>query len=137
MTNISVIENKISETKKYLQKVMEYRSLTKEEVLGDSNIRGALERYLYLSVQSTIHLAEAYVSYMSFRKPSTMRSVFEILGENNIIDSDLQEKLSNMVSFRNILAHDYISLDYDIVFQVLNKDIDDIKKFVNLISQKT
>lgn len=136
MTNISVVENKISEVKKYLQEVDGFRSLTREEILGDSRTKGALERYLYLSVQSTIHLAEAFVSYMEFRKPSTLRSSFKILGEQGIIEEELAEKLSNMVSFRNVLAHDYVSLDYDIVFNVLEEDIDDIEEFINLISQK-
>lgn len=38
-----------------------------------------------------------------------------------------------MTGFRNILAHDYGELDFKKVYQILIKDADDIKKFVNII----
>jgi uncharacterized protein YutE (UPF0331/DUF86 family) len=101
MTNLSVIENKISATQKYLKILERYKKYTEKEIEEDLDIRGAFERYLYLAIQSTIDLAEAVISYKNLRKPSTMSEAFHILSEEGIISSDLKTKLSKMVGFRN------------------------------------
>lgn len=135
MSNLGVIENKISSIQKYLKILGGYKGVSEEKILKDINLKGALERYLYLAVQSTIDLAEAVLSYKKFRKPTTMSEVFYILGEEDIIDQDLASKLANMVGFRNIIAHDYEELNYDIVFAVLKERLKDIEKFVSIISE--
>jgi uncharacterized protein YutE (UPF0331/DUF86 family) len=58
MTSFNLIENKISSTRKYLSILERYEKYSKEEVENNIDIRGAVERYLYLVVQSTIDLAE-------------------------------------------------------------------------------
>jgi len=134
MTNPDVIENKISSTRKYLNILDRYRKNSREELENNIDIKGAVERYLYLSIQSTIDLAEAVISYKDFRKPSTMSESFMILNEEGVIDKSLAEKLVRMTGFRNIIAHDYGDLNYDIVFEVLNKDIKDVEEFLNITS---
>ncbi len=134
MTNISVIENKISAAQKYLKILERYKKYTEKEIEEDLDIRGAFERYLYLAMQSTIDLAEAVISYKSFRKPSTMSEAFYILNEEDIIASDLKTKMSKMVGFRNIIAHDYEKIDYKIAFSVLQEGLNDIEEFLRIIS---
>lgn len=78
MSNLKVIENKKSAIRKYLKILQRYRKRSKKEIEGDIDIKGAVERYLYLAVQSTIDLAEAIIAYKSFRKPTTMSEAFYI-----------------------------------------------------------
>ena len=96
---------------------------------------GCLERYLYLGVQAAIDLAEATLAYKNFRKPSTLSDAFYILNEENIIDSALTERLANMTGFRNVIAHDYEKINYDIVFDVLHNRTQDIEAFLSAVSQ--
>ena len=134
MTNLSVIENKISATQKYLKIHERYKGYAEKEIEEDLDIRGAFERYLYLAIQSTIDLAESVISYKDFRKPSTMSEAFYILNEENIITSDLKTKMSKMVGFRNIIAHDYEKIDYKIAFSILQEGLNDIYGFLRIIS---
>jgi uncharacterized protein YutE (UPF0331/DUF86 family) len=134
MTNLSVIENKISATQKYLNILERYKKYTEKEIEEDLDIRGAFERYLYLAIQSTIDLAEAVISYKNLRKPSTMSETFYILNEEGIISSDLKTKLSKMVGFRNIIAHDYEKINYEIAYSILQEGLNDIYAFLRTIS---
>lgn len=136
MSNIKAIENKISSAKKYLTILKRYRGFSKEKIRNNTDIRGAVERYLYLAVQSVIDLAEAVIAHNDFRKPSTMSEAFYILNEEKIIPDKLTEKLVRMVGFRNVLAHDYEDIDYDIVCDVLQKGFKDIEVFLKMISKK-
>jgi len=69
----------------------------RKEIKNNIDIRGAVERYLYLSAQATIDLAEALIAYKNFREPTSMAENFYILNEENFIDMELSEKMTNMV----------------------------------------
>lgn len=130
MTNRSVIENRISLTKKYLKILERYKKYSQSEIEKDVDIRGAVERYLYLAVQSAIDLAEAVIAYRNFRKPSAMAESFRILTEEKILSDDLSDKLARMTGFRNIIAHDYGEIDYAIVYDILKNGSKDIETFL-------
>lgn len=135
MTEIQTIENKISSTKKYLKILEDYKKYSQKEIEDDITIKGAVERYLYLAIQATINLSEAIISYKNLRKPSTISESFSILNEENIISSELTEKMKNMSGFRNVIVHDYEKLDYDIVYDVLQNKLKDISNFIGTIEK--
>jgi len=135
MTYSSVIENKISSVKKYLKLLERYKKYSKDEIVKNIDLRGAVERYLYLAAQATIDLAEAVISFKEFRKPTTMTENFYILEEEGVIRQELAENLVNMVGFRNIVAHDYEKIDYDIMYDVLVNRLKDIKEFLRAIEK--
>ena len=136
MSNIKAIENKISSARKYSAILKRYRGFAKEKICNSTDIRGAVERYLYLEAQAVIDLAEAVIAHKDFRKPATMSEAFYILNEEKIIPDTLTEKMVRMVGFRNVLAHDYEDIDYDIVYNVLQKGLNDIEVFLKVISKK-
>lgn len=134
MTEISVIENRISLIKKYLKTLDRYKNFSIEEILNDVDKKGAVERYLYLAAQATIDLADAVISFKKFRKPTSMSESFHILNEEGVIPNDLTEKLVKMTGFRNIVAHDYEKIDYAVVSNILQQGLKDIDKFAKTIA---
>jgi len=136
MTNFSVIENKISYLKKYLAILEGYKQYTRKQIGEDVDIKGMVERYLYLLVQSAIDLAEAVLSFKNLRKPTTLGETFAILEEAEIIDKNLTDEMIKMVGFRNILAHDYAEINYDIVYDILQNKLSDIEKFIQQIREQ-
>lgn len=135
MTNLSVIENKISSVKKYLGIIERYKKYSRKEIEDNIDIKGAIERYLYLAAQATIDLAEAVISYKNFRKPSTMAESFHILEENEVISKDLAQKMIGMTGFRNAIAHDYDKINYDLVYKIIHQDIEDLIIFTDIVSK--
>lgn len=134
MTEISVIENRISLIRKYLKTLERYRGFSIDEILNDVDKKGAVERYLYLATQSAIDLADAAISYKKFRKPTSMSESFHILNEEKVIPSDLTEKMVKMTGFRNVVAHDYEKIDYEVVSAILQEGLKDIETFTKIIS---
>lgn len=99
MTNRSVIENKIGDVRKYLGILERYREYSQKELEENIDIRGAVERYLYLAVRAAIDLAEAVIAFRDYRRPTTLRESFEILSEENMLSAELRERLVQMVGF--------------------------------------
>lgn len=137
MTNLSVIENRISSLRKYLKILKGYQKYSRKEIQNNVDIKGMTERYLYLACQATIDLAEAVIAFKQFRKPTNMSESFDILYEEEIVPSELSEKMVKLVGFRNVIAHDYTKIDYDIVYDVLQNRLEDIEKFVFWVKKKT
>lgn len=136
MTNISVIENKVSSIQKYLKIASRYKKYSLKEIEQDETIRGAVERYLYLSSQAVIDLAEAVISFRGYRKPVTMAESFTILAEEGLISNELTEKMIKLTGFRNVMAHDYEKIDYGIVYDVLQNRLADIEEFLAIVQRK-
>lgn len=136
MTSIAVVENQISSVKKYLKILSRYLKYSRKEIENDIDLRGAVERYLYLAVQATIDLAESVVAHQNFRKPSTMSEAFDVLLEEKVLGKALRDRLVQMTGFRNVIAHDYEDMDYKIVFHVLHAGLRDIEKFLRRIEKQ-
>ncbi|MBI2487564.1 MAG: DUF86 domain-containing protein [Deltaproteobacteria bacterium] len=132
MTNLSVAENKISLVRKYLSILKSYQDYSIEEIRTDATLRGAVERYLYLVCQAAIDLAEVIISISGFRKPTTMSESFVILAEENVIKTEMKDKMTKLVGFRNVLTHEYEELNYEILYDILRNKLQDIKDFIEI-----
>ena len=135
MTNLMLIQDKISSIKKYLKILERYKKLSRKEIEQNIDLRGAVERYLYLVTQATIDLAETIIAYKKFRKPTTYSENFDILKEETVISTDLTKNMIDMAGFRNIMTHDYDKLDYKKIYDVLKNKLTDIEKFVKSVSK--
>ena len=62
-----------------------------------------------------------------------MAESFHILHEAGMISGELMQRLVQMTGFRNVIAHAYEDLDYDIVFDVLHSGKQDITAFLGAI----
>lgn len=136
MSSISIIEAKITSIRKYLGILKQYKKYSIEDIEDDMMRKGSLERYLYLVTQAAIDLAEAIIAFKEFRRPTTYGESFSILEEENFISLELSKKLVNMTKFRNIIAHDYENVDFQIVFDAARNNLADIEKFLDKIREK-
>lgn len=136
MSNLTVIETKISHIQKYLQLLDRYKKFSQKEIEDNPDLRGAVERYLYLATQATLDLGEAVIAFKDLRRPGTYTEVFYILDETEFISKDLSERLVNMTKFRNIITHDYDKVDFGIVYDALQNRLVDIEEFIKAVKRK-
>ncbi len=62
-----------------------------------------------------------------------MSESFQKLSKAKIITPHTAERLQKAVSFRNIAVHEYQMIDWDIVYSVITKHLDDFKTFAKEI----
>lgn len=136
MSSLAVIETKISHIQKYLKLLGRYKKFSQQDLEQNPDLRGALERYLYLATQAALDLGEAVIAFKELRRPGTYTEVFYILREEELISKELSEKLVSMTKFRNIIAHDYEKVDFGIVYDALQNRLGDIDEFIKAIKEK-
>lgn len=133
MVRREVVIFRIDKLKEYLRYLEDVKKYSREEYIKNPLIYGSTERFLHLTIECVMDIANHLISDLRFRKPESNRDVFDILYENDIIDRKLKENLCNMASFRNILVHDYLKLDREIVYDIILNNLDDIITFANII----
>lgn len=123
-----VIINKASIIEKCIKRV-------NEEYAGNSaNLENFTKQdSIILNIQraseACIDMAMYIVAEKSLGIPQNSREAFELLYINDIIDKNLCSKMKSMIGFRNIAVHDYQSVDLDVVKQIIENHIQDLKEF--------
>ena len=58
-----------------------------------------------------------------------------MLGEQGILDTDLQDRLMDMASFRNLIVHSYGTIDQTIVFGIIQKRLGDLEALAAAVTR--
>jgi uncharacterized protein YutE (UPF0331/DUF86 family) len=64
--------------------------------------------------------------------PGTYREIFVMLRKDGIIENDLAQDMIGLVTYRNLLSHEYHGISDETLFE-LTKKIPRIRQFVNLM----
>ena len=128
MENKSVILNKYESIERCINRI-------NEEYQDD---RHSLEDYtredaIILNLQRACELATDIAMYIvSSRKlglPQSKKDAFELLLKNGIISDDTFKNMKGMIGFRNIAVHSYKEIDDDILIDVIENHLEDLKNF--------
>jgi len=121
--------------KEYLDILKECSNENFERLKKDKIFKGAVERYFQLAVECVIDIGEILISNLKLRKPEDARDVIDILGESGIIPDDFAYKLGPITGFRNILVHNYIRVNQELVYKFLKENLTDFDHFAKYITQ--
>lgn len=135
MVNREIIFTRLDKLKEYLGYLESIKKYSKGEYLANYLLYGSSERFLHLAIECVIDIGNHIISDMNYRKPESNREIFQVLFENKLLDEKLTKSLSNMAGFRNILVHDYVKLNKEIVYEIIANDLKDIKKFIKVVSE--
>ena len=129
------VARKIRSMKKYVDFLSSYKSITKERLEEDYELRSAIERNLHLAIESALDIGEVIISAEDFEKPEDYRSVILILGEHKVIPRDFAERFAEAAKFRNILVHMYAEVDVEMVYEILQNNLGDFDEFAKYIAR--
>lgn len=135
MVRREVIIARIDKLNEYLSHLKGVSKYSSSEYTSSPLIYGSTERFLHLAIECVIDIGNHIISDMNFRKPENNKEIFEILHENKIIDGNLLQNLSRMAQFRNILVHDYIKLDREIVYSIVLNNLTDLESFIKAVGK--
>lgn len=98
-----------------------------EEFNNNPLLYGSAERFLHLSIEALIDIGNHIISDDNLGRVDVYKDIALILAENNYL-SEVEEKLFiKIIAFRNILVHDYMDLDRDVIFNLLKNNLEDIR----------
>ena len=130
------INDKIEEIKNYLNELSSFVPQNFEEYENNFKTKAACERYFEKIIEAVIDLSFLLVREKSLNKPEDEISVFDILSNNEFISKVLSDKMKDAKGMRNILSHEYGSVDDKLVFNALTEELEkDVTDFLKRIKE--
>ena len=135
MIRVEVIRRRLQHLDEYLQILHHLRGYSLEEFSSDPERYGSAERFLQLAIESLADIGSHVVADLELGTVESYRDIPSILAEHEYITPELRERWIKMLGFRNILVHDYMDIDRRIVYEVLQKELSDIKELCRVFAQ--
>ncbi len=135
MIDEELIENKIDIILKNLKYLDEVKGLEKEVFLSSFERKQAVKHSLQEAVEASLDISNHLISSEGWERAETYSEMFTRLYENEVIGSDLKDRLQNMAGFRNLLVHRYGDIDDERVWRILSERLNDISRFVEKIEE--
>lgn len=128
MVRVEVIRKRLGALDEYLGVLRSLQKYPLEEFLDNPEHYGSAERFLQLSIETTLDIGNHIVSSLGYGEVNWYSDIAILLEEKGIIDAELREKWIKIIGFRNILVHNYLEVDRKIVFDVLQNRLGDIEQ---------
>lgn len=136
MVDKNIIAGRIEQIDKHLERFSSYSKLSYEDFLKDINVQDIVEYNLFQIVNHIIDIIQHIVIDEDYGLPQTAYEAAQILFGKEILDKDAMELLKKMIGFRNVVGHDYINLDKEVVYFILTEGKQDIQKILSKITEK-
>lgn len=132
-----IIFNKKVSIEKCIKQIHLYYSLPSSKPFNEDHFKqDAIAINIQRACEQSIDLANYIIRKEKLGLPGSSRESFSILADNKIIKSSLSENLQKMVSFRNILVHEYKKLDISLMKEVIEKHLEDLLEFTKIIQNR-
>lgn len=130
------ITDKIKEINEFSDQLKTIAPSSFDEYKSNIEKKAACERYVEKIVEAITDLAFLIIKNKKLKIPEDDIDAFNILLENKIINTDLAAKLRSAKGMRNIIAHEYGSVDDEIVFHSITKELTkDARAFINQVKK--
>jgi len=136
MVSAEKISRKFIQLDEYLSILNGISKATSENFLKDKILIGSAKYYLQVSIECCLDVANHIIASERLRAPKDYADSFTVIQEEDIIPSDLGQKLRQMAKFRNRLVHLYGEVDNQYVYEFMRKDVKDILLFRKYIVEK-
>lgn len=118
-----------------LERLKQFQSMGMEEFNADDRNEATVERYFQTAIEAAIDIAQLITIDKQLEKPGEIRTQFSILADADILPKELAEKLNMAKRFRNVLVHEYVSIEREYIHQALKYDIRDLEHYVGVVAR--
>lgn len=124
-----VLLNKVAVIERCLKRVEEEYRGHEHEFRGNFTRQDSIVLNLLRACEASIDLAMHLVRTKKLGLPQESREAFTLLEQSGLLYAEIATRMRAMVGFRNIAVHDYQKLSLDVVQSILEKHLDDFRRY--------
>jgi uncharacterized protein YutE (UPF0331/DUF86 family) len=128
------IIDKLELLEEYIAVLKDLQQYSFEEIEKNYVLRGAVERYLQISLECMLDIGEIIISMEKIKRPQSYKEIFRTLGENGILPEAFARKIEPAAGFRNILVHMYAKVEMGRLYENLQNGVEDMEIFMEHIA---
>lgn len=118
------LETNVVELEKFRQKY------ALDEIKNDLQVQWILRYGLFESIQIVIDISCHLVAKYNLGNAQTYSDCIALLRKEKYLSVEISERLLGMIGLRNILIHEYIAVDIEKLYQLLD-NLDDFRQFAS------
>ncbi len=128
-----LILSKLESLSRCLARIEEKTPATAEELKADFDRQDIISVNLERAVQACVDVGMHVISQRNLLLPDSMAGTFLSLATLSVIDKQTAVAMGKAVGFRNTAVHAYRVINWDIVFSICTKQMDDFRTFARQI----
>jgi uncharacterized protein YutE (UPF0331/DUF86 family) len=136
MLDKNLLLTRLEEIDKHLAKIAPFASLTYHEFLDDSSAQDIVEYNLFQIVNHLITITQHIVVDEEYGLPQTAYEAAQIVFDKGILDSNDLELMKKMIGFRNVVGHNYLNINKEVVYFILTQGQQDIRKVISKFTHR-
>ncbi len=133
MVEPEVIENKIRKLQEFLEKLSQLAKTDKQDFLSDFRNAESSKYLLHVSIECCLDIANHVIASEKFRSPDDYADSFRVLHERGLVPDHLIGTLEEMAKFRNRLVHIYWEINDDLIYEIIQNNLNDFNQFIQAI----
>lgn len=91
-------------------------------------------KYTFITaIEAVVDVAQHFCATEGWGPPSTNADALRVLGRHRVLQADLAGGLAAAVGFRNVLVHEYVTVDDEIVVARLG-DLSELEAFMAAVA---
>ena len=135
MVRLEVLRKRLNKLDEYLSILDELRQVNREAFNTQPQLYGSAERFLHLAIETVLDMGNHIIADENLGMVNHYSDIPNILADNGYISAELAQRWIRMIGFRNILVHDYLDIDRDIVYGVLQNNLADFETLKQAFAQ--
>ncbi len=128
------IIDKLELLEEHITRLKDLQHYSLEEVENNYILKGAVERYLQVSLECMLDIGEI-ISEEKIKRPESYGEIFHTLGEIGVLPETFARKIEPAEGFRNVLVHMYAKVELDRLYENLQKGTEDMELFTEYVAQ--
>ncbi|HEY8089563.1 MAG TPA: DUF86 domain-containing protein [Polyangiaceae bacterium] len=129
MVDPDVVSHRLLAMNEALRELERPGASNEQALAGDSMLRAAVERWLQIAIEACIDVADHVIASEGWPPPESARAAFASLAAHGKLPAGLASKLGDAAALRNILVHDYVSVDLRRLAAAVRDDLADLRAF--------
>lgn len=129
-----VIEQKLESLRSCLVRVRETCPANAELLASDADVQDIVTLNLTRAVQLAVDIGAHWLAGGESTPPDTMGQTFDRLEEAGLIDGALARRMKRAVGFRNLAIHNYEAINWEIVYAICTKHLEDFEDFARAVA---
>jgi uncharacterized protein YutE (UPF0331/DUF86 family) len=130
VVKVRVILERLHALDEYIRLLQPYREWNIRRLTEDRIIYGGVLHYLQLSVQVVMDISTHLNIELDWERTADYKGAVLSLGKHGVLPPEFAERISGLTGFRNILVHEYLTVDPLKVQGALQEGLEDLKKFI-------
>lgn len=135
MVHPEVIRKRLNKLEEYLGILEQLQREPEEDFVANPLVYGAAERFLHLAIETLNDMGGHVVADNELGTVEWQRDIPKLLCEKGLLSQTDQQVWIQMIGFRNVLVHDYLKIDRQLVYQILTTRTTDIRRIAGTFAR--